>query len=124
MATDRRWILAAAALGFAARLAFGLFYWTDQPLTRDEHEYLSLSRSLAAGHGFVYDEEMLKGPLQPFGRAPGYPFFLALTGGGAGIVKSVPTSVKVAQAFVGALGVIVIALIAGELAGRNAARAA
>ena len=119
-----RWILAAAALGFAARLAFGLFYWIDQPLTRDEHEYLSLSRSIAAGHGFVYDEEMLKGPVQPFGRAPGYPFFLALTGGGAGIATSVPASVKVAQAFVGALGVIVMALIASELAGRRAARAA
>src|SRR5689334_20268242 len=119
-----RWILIAVAIGFVARLAFGLLYWTDQPLTRDEQEYLSLSRSIAAGHGFVYDGEMLKGPVQPFGRAPGYPFFLALTGGGARITTSVPVSVKVAQALVGALGLIVIAAIAGELGGRPAARAA
>jgi 4-amino-4-deoxy-L-arabinose transferase-like glycosyltransferase len=124
MATDSRWIFSAAVLGFALRLAFGLFYWTDQPLTRDEQEYLSLSRSLAAGHGFVYDEEMLKGPIQPFGRAPGYPFFLALTGGGSGIATSVPASVKVAQALVGALGVVVMSIIAGNLAGSRAARAA
>ena len=51
MAADdtRRWIAAAALVGFALRLAFGLVYWTHQPLTRDEREYLSLARSLAAG---------------------------------------------------------------------------
>ena len=31
-------------------------------LTRDEREYLSLARSLAAGRGFVYDAEVLSGP--------------------------------------------------------------
>ena len=58
----RRWIAAAALVGFALRLAFGLVYWTDQPLTRDEREYLSLARSLAAGHGYVYDSEVLRRP--------------------------------------------------------------
>jgi radical SAM protein with 4Fe4S-binding SPASM domain len=37
-----------AVLGLALRLAFSLGYWTGQPLTRDEQEYLSLARSLAA----------------------------------------------------------------------------
>jgi hypothetical protein len=120
----RRWIALAMLAGLAARLAFGLFYWVDQPLTRDEREFLSLARSLAAGRGFVYDDEVLRGPLQPFGRAPGYPVFLALTGGGEAVVEHVPASVKVAQAIVGALGVGLIAALAGRIAGHRAARAA
>ena len=48
-----------------------------------------------------------KGPVEPFGRAPGYPVFLALTGGGAAeSVHTVPASVKVAQSVVGAIGVV------------------
>ena len=69
-------------VGVLRRLAFSLGYWNDKPLTRDEHEYLSLARSLAAGHGFVYDDVMRTGPIEPFGRAPGYPAFLAVVGGG------------------------------------------
>ena len=45
-----------------------------------------LARSLVAGHGFVYDAEVKTGPVDPFGRAPGYPVFLALVGGGSGVV--------------------------------------
>ena len=77
----RTWVLAAAAVGLCLRLGFSLVYWVDKPLTRDEREYLSLARSLAAGHGFVYDQHVLSGPDQPFGRAPGYPLFLALVAG-------------------------------------------
>ncbi len=123
MAADdtRRWIAAAALVGFALRLAFGLVYWTHQPLTRDEREYLSLARSLAAGRGYVYDSEVLRGPVEPFGRAPGYPVFLALTGGGRDVVSAVPTSVKVAQSVVGAMGVLLVAALAGRLAGPRAA---
>ena len=93
MAADdtRRWIAAAALVGFALRLAFGLVYWTHQPLTRDEREYLSLARSLAAGRGYVYDSEVLNGPIEPFGRAPGYPVFLALTGGAVGLLLAALT---------------------------------
>src|SRR5262245_34631524 len=110
MAVDdtRRWIAVAALVGLILRLAFGLFYWTNQPLTRDEREYLSLARSLAAGHGYVYDHEILSGPVEPFGRAPGYPVFLALVGGGRNVVTAVPTSVKIAQSVVGALGVLLV----------------
>jgi 4-amino-4-deoxy-L-arabinose transferase-like glycosyltransferase len=120
----RRWIAAAALLGLGLRLAFGLLYWTDQPLTRDELEYLSLARSLTAGHGYVYDSEVLRGPVEPFGRAPGYPVFLTLVGGGREVVSAVPTSVKVAQSIVGAAGVLLIAVLAWRLGGPQAARAA
>ena len=123
MAADdtRRWIAAAALAGVLLRLAFGLLYWTDQPLTRDEREYLSLARSLASGHGYVFDSEVLNGPVEPFGRAPGYPVFLALIGGGRDVVSSVPTSVKVAQSAVGAVGILLVAALAGRLAGPRAA---
>ena len=47
-------LIAAALVGVVLRLAFGLGYWIDRPLTRDELEYLSLARSLAAGVGFVH----------------------------------------------------------------------
>jgi len=120
----RQWLIGAAAVGLVLRLAFSLFYWVGQPLTRDEHEYLSLARSVTLGHGFVYDDELLKGPIQPFGRAPGYPLFLALVGGGAGVASSVPPTVKIAQAVVGAIGVWLIGLTAGRLAGQRAARLA
>ena len=119
-----RWIAAAALLGLLLRLAFALLYWTHQPMTRDEHEYLSLARSLRAGAGYVYDAELLKNGIQPFGRAPGYPVFLALVGGGDAVATSVPPSVKVAQSFLGALGIVLIAMLAHDLAGARAARAA
>jgi hypothetical protein len=120
MAASRTALLAAAAVGLGLRLAFGFAYWTDQPMTRDEREYLSLARGLAAGRGFVYDEEILSSPQDPFGRAPGYPAFLALVGGGRTVTQTVPASVKIAQAVVGAAGVILTGLIASRLAGFRA----
>jgi len=117
-------LLFAAAIGLALRLAFALGYWTGQPLTRDEREYLSLARSLASGHGFTYDEDLLRQDPDPFSRAPGYPAFLAIAGGGQGPVADVPALVKVAQAGVGALGVVVIGLVACQMAGATAGAAA
>ncbi len=116
-------ILAAATLGLVLRLAFAFGYWVGEPLTRDEQEYLSLARSLAAGRGFVADKAE-SGPGDPFGRAPGYPAFLALTGGGRAAPGQVPASVQIAQAVVGAAGVLVLATLAGRLAGPRAAVAA
>jgi 4-amino-4-deoxy-L-arabinose transferase-like glycosyltransferase len=116
--------LAAAALGLALRLLFSLGYWIDQPLTRDEREYLSLARSLAAGRGFEYDAAIATGPTEPFGRAPGYPAFLALVGGGRGVVEHVPAAVKIAQSCVGAIGVMLAGVIAARLAGVTAGRVA
>ncbi|MCC7008728.1 MAG: hypothetical protein IT184_07920 [Acidobacteria bacterium] len=120
----RRWIAAAVVAGLGLRLAFGLLYWVGQPLTRDEREYLSLARSLASGDGFVYDPIVRNGPVEPFGRAPGYPLFLALVGGGGAASDHVPAAVKIAQAGVGALGVLFAALVAGRLGGARAARRA
>ena len=96
----------------------------NQPLTRDEAEYLSLARSVAAGHGFVYDAALQAGPVEPFGRAPGYPFWLALTGTGNAAPSSVPTSVKVVQAITGVAGVFLIGAITRRLAGKKAAAVA
>lgn len=117
-------MLGAVILGLVLRLAFSIGYWTGQPLTRDEREYLSLARSLAAGRGVEYDTEMTAGSIEPFGRAPGYPVFLALVGGGREVTASVPTSVKVAQSVVGALGVLMVGLLAARLAGAAAGCAA
>jgi hypothetical protein len=96
----------------------------DRPLTRDELEYFSLARSLSAGRGFVYDEAMQAASFEPFGRAPGYPAFLALAGGGRDVVASVPAAVKIAQAVVGGLGVMLAGLLGAQLAGRRAGAAA
>jgi len=121
----RSFVLAVAMAGLAARLAFGLAYWVDEKLNRDEVEYMSLARSLAAGHGYVYDEHVATGPVQPFGRAPGYPTFLALVGGGvAESVERVPASVKIAQSMAGAIGVVLIAVAAFRLGGARSAKAA
>jgi 4-amino-4-deoxy-L-arabinose transferase-like glycosyltransferase len=121
---SRTVFLIAAGVGLALRLAFGLGFWVNEALTRDEVEYLSLARSLAAGRGLVFDEAVTAGPVEPFGRAPGYPAFLALVGGGAHVTATVPASVKVAQAVVGALGVFVIGLVATRLGGTRAGQAA
>jgi 4-amino-4-deoxy-L-arabinose transferase-like glycosyltransferase len=114
-------LAAAAVIGLALRLAFGLLYWVHEPLTRDEREYLALARSLAAGRGLVYDEAILDSPVQPFGRAPGYPAFLALAGGGRAATDDVPSSVKIAQSLVGACGVLIVGLLAGQWAGARGA---
>lgn len=119
-----RIVLVAAVAGVALRLAFSLLYWTGQPLTRDELEYLSLARSLAAGEGFVYDAAHRATGVETFGRAPGYPAWLALIGGGAHVATSAPTAVKVAQSIFGALGIWMVALLAFRMAGRRAAIAA
>ena len=120
----RAFVLAAALAGLAARLAFGLGYWVNQELNRDEVEYLSLARSLTAGQGYVYDPYVANGPVQPFGRAPGYPVFLALVGAGTSYVERVPASVKIAQSLAGAIGVVVIAVAALRLGGTRSAMAA
>ena len=117
-------ILAAAAIGVALRLAFAFGYWVDKPLTRDEREYLSLARGLAAGRGFAYDAEVLDDPGEPFGRAPGYPVFLAAAGGGRDVADSVPATVKAVQSIVGGAGVVLIGLMAMQLGGARAGVAA
>src|SRR3954463_2056137 len=120
----RRLILGAAALGLCLRLAFGLFYWVDKPLTHDEREYLALSQSVAAGDGFVYGSGHDTGTAQQFGRAPLYPLFLAAIGAGAGDYSSSPPRVKFAQSLVGAIGVWIIGMIAIRTVGATGGIAA
>lgn len=113
----RRLILCAALLGLGVRLAFGLGYWVDKPLTHDEREYLALAGSLAAGRGFAYAPDTESGTTQRFGRAPVYPLFLASLGAGARDHAASPARVKIAQSVVGAVGVWLIGLIAMRTAG-------
>lgn len=124
MRASRRWIVAAIAAGFVLRVAFALCYWVGQPLTHDEREYLALARSVARGDGFVYPaDEPVEGTAQRFGRAPGYPLFLAMLGV-TERVDVVPMRVKIAQSAVGTLGVWLMALMAGRAGGARAAVAA
>jgi hypothetical protein len=120
----RRWIVACVLLGLALRLGFALLYWVGQPLTHDEREYLALARSLARGDGFTYPaDEPSPGTAQQFGRAPGYPFFLAALRI-AEPHEHVPRRVQIAQAGIGAIGIWLMAAIAGRVAGPRAAVAA
>src|SRR5207237_10605198 len=111
-AAPKTWIVAWVAVGLALRLAFALLYWVDQPLTHDEREYLALARSVARGEGFRYPaDEPSPGTGQQFGRAPGYPLFLA-TFVPPVPVEHVPRRVQIVQACVGALGIWLMASIA------------
>jgi preprotein translocase subunit Sec61beta len=123
MAGSRARLAGILVVALASRLAFGLLYWTDQPLTRDEREYLSLGRSLAAGRGFVYDEAVGGGPVDPFGRAPGYPAWLALVGP-AEQAASVPAGVKMVQSLAGCAGVWLVYVLARRVAGPRSAEVA
>ena len=120
----RTFVLAAAALAVVARLAFSLGYWNNEALNRDEVEYLSLARSLTHSFTYDFDEHVKKGPVEPFGRAPGYPVFLALIGAGREYVTVVPATVKIAQSIVGGLGVLLMGWAAWRMAGRRPAIAA
>lgn len=118
-ARSPRLILAAAIAGLILRLAFGLFYWTDKPLTHDEREYLALAQSLRDGQGLRYPPDHEAGASPRFGRAPGYPAFLAVLGASADVAAA-PTRVKVAQSVLGALVVWMIGAIALRAAGGRA----
>jgi 4-amino-4-deoxy-L-arabinose transferase-like glycosyltransferase len=118
-ARARRLILAAAAAGLVLRLAFGFGYWTGKPLTHDEREYLALARSLAEGRGLHYPSDHDTGTAQQFGRAPGYPVFLAAIGAGVP-ADATPARVKIAQSLLGAVAVWMVGLIGLACAGPRA----
>lgn len=127
----------AVALGVAVRLAFGLAYWVDRPLTLDEQEYLLLARNVADGRGFQYLlPDGSAAPGEHFGRAPLYPLFLAgvmcaaserlgtgTAAPGAALRPSpaLLRAIKIAQAGVGGLIIWLIALLAFRAAGPTAA---
>jgi hypothetical protein len=114
------WMVAAVAVALALRLAFALGYWTDKPLTHDEREYLELAASLAEGRGLRYPPPPPDAPYEErYGRAPLYPVFIAAIrtlGGESALLRNV----RVAQCFVGALGVWCLARLAGRAGGARA----
>lgn len=116
----RRLVLAAAVAGLVLRLAFGFLYWTGKPLTHDEREYLALAQSLREGRGLRYPPGHDTGTAQQFGRAPGYPAFLAAIGAGTPADAS-PARVKIAQSVLGAVAVWMIGMLAWRAAGPRAA---
>ena len=129
-------------LGFVLRLGFGLGYWVGKPLMKDEQEYLLLATRIATGQGFNYPPPSPSSPpTRHFERPPGFAVFLAAvltvtrdplvgataSGDMAGFPPSsseVPKSIKVAQSFVGALAVLLIAALGRRAAGARAAVAA
>ena len=116
-----RFVPGVVVLGLVLRLAFALLYWQQQPLTHDEREYLALGRSVASGEGFVYPaDEPSPGTSQRFGRAPGYPLFLAALHV-TGPAEHVPRRVQIAQAMLGAAAIWLVASIASRAAGPRAA---
>jgi 4-amino-4-deoxy-L-arabinose transferase-like glycosyltransferase len=136
-------LAAALVLGVALRLGFALGYWVGKPLTHDEVEYLQLAQSLADGHGFTYGTAGAAGTSPQFGRAPLYPLFLAGIVRVAGpalrdqspattlsrSIAVVPqpgtlAAVKIAQALLGGLSILLIAAVARRAAGDAAGVAA
>jgi len=109
---------AVILIGLVVRLAFALGYWRDKPLTNDEHEYLLLAGSLARGEGYRYPES--EALAAGYDRAPGYPLFLAPLVGPGPLPAAVPVPVKAVQCVVGALGVLVVGLLARAVAGERA----
>ena len=109
-------LIAAAVAGLVLRLLFSLGYWVHQPLTRDEREYLAMARSIAGTPSTATDDIV-----DPFGRAPGYPAFIASVGAAKTPVESVPASLKIGQSIVGAAGVLLVGLLAFQLGGPRAA---
>ena len=117
-----RLIIAIAVLaGLCVRLAFGLGYWIEKPLTHDEREYLELAHSLATGQGFRYPPDADSTlPEEQFSRAPLYPAFVSIvvsTGILGTEFESSPSSLKIAQSIVGSIGVLIIAALSWRLAG-------
>ena len=120
----KRLILLAGVLALVLRLLFGLVYWVDKPLTHDEREYLALAHSLSEGRGFTYGPDHQSGTAQQFGRAPLYPMFLAAIGATDAGPHGAPGRVKVAQAVLGALFVMLLGAVALRCAGPRAGVAA
>ena len=110
--------------GLALRLAFALLYWVDQPLTHDEREYLALGAQRGARRRVPAIPPTSRArdgaAVRPRARLPAVPR-------GARRhrrPRQAPRRVQIAQAFVGALGIWLIAAIAGRAAGPRAAVAA
>jgi 4-amino-4-deoxy-L-arabinose transferase-like glycosyltransferase len=118
-----RGVAAAVGVGLVVRLLFAFGYWVDKPLTHDEQEYLHLAQNAAAGRGLTYDPPEGAAPVERFGRAPLYPLLLSV------VTRITPpaqllSAIRIAQALLGAVAVLLLALVARQAAGSSAGKIA
>lgn len=131
-----RVVAGAAFIGLLLRLGFGLWYWVDKPLMKDEQEYLLLSTRVATGQGFTYPAAEPSAGF--FERPPGFVVLLAavlVTSQDALVTSKVPQTVadlprssseipagiKVVQCLLGALVIGLVAALAYRAGGGRAA---
>jgi 4-amino-4-deoxy-L-arabinose transferase-like glycosyltransferase len=109
-------LAAAITVGLFVRLLFALGYWVDKPLTHDEQEYLHLAQNAAEGRGLTYDPPEGPTEVERFGRAPLYPLLLS-------VVTRVTaphhllTAIRIVQSVLGAVAILLLALVARQAAG-------
>ena len=98
---------------FAGAAALRILYVSVAPEAppRDTPDYDEIARNLLAGQGFVSQENWFGHPVRSW-RPPGYPLMLAAVYGIAGFDHR---AVKVVQAVLGALTVVLVYLLARRL---------
>ena len=116
-----RLVGAVALVGLALRVAWG------QRVARTPHgmvdpvRYLGYARVIADGHGFIEPWTGLPTAYYP----PGYPWFLGIvTWVATPVTSDLPLLIAMAQAVLGAVSVVLGALVARRLAGARAGLAA
>ena len=136
MNATARVVAGAAVLGLLLRLGFGLWYWVDKPLMKDEQEYLLLATRVATGHGFTYPESDSSQGF--FERPPGFVVLLAATlvatqdalvttavpeslAGLPQTSSDIPAAITVVQCLVGTFVILLVAALAGRAAGPRGA---
>jgi 4-amino-4-deoxy-L-arabinose transferase-like glycosyltransferase len=136
MSGTTRVVAGAALLGLLLRLGFGLWYWVDKPLMKDEQEYLLLSTRVATGQGFTYPA------IEPsagfFERPPGFVVLLAavLVATQNALVTTkvpqsladlppsssdIPAAITIVQCLLGTLVIVLVAALARRAGGERAA---
>jgi 4-amino-4-deoxy-L-arabinose transferase-like glycosyltransferase len=134
-----RVVAGAALLGLVLRLGFGIWYWVDKPLMKDEQEYLLLSTRVATGQGFTYPATAASAGF--FERPPGFVVVLAaiLVATQDALVTTkvpqsladlprsssdIPIAIKVIQCLLGSLVIALVAALADRAGGERAAKVA
>jgi 4-amino-4-deoxy-L-arabinose transferase-like glycosyltransferase len=110
-----RIVLAAMLLlALGVRLAWALSRPTSDAalnLLPDQHDYLSLARSVLHGDGFVFRDPRFPDELKAF-RTPGYPIFLAACGTNVRVARAV-------QALIDTSTVLAVYCIARKMSGNR-----
>lgn len=138
MNATARFIAGAALLGLCLRLGFGLWYWVDKPLMKDEQEYLLLATRVVTGQGFTYPTTGTPSS-GFFERPPGFVVLLAtvlvttqdaLVRGAAPesvaelpqTSSDLPAAITVVQCLMGTLVILLVSALAGRGGGPRAAK--